>query len=124
MLTAAATRRQRYTRTGMPLPRADGRTRSSRRFRQLIEAFTAELGGGDLSEIKLAQLRQLATLTLRAELMSASIVKGDAVDGDELIRINSEIRRLLRGFGLNQASDDGGFNAFLADKYPDGNDGG
>jgi hypothetical protein len=36
--------------TGIELPRTDGRTVAARRFRSLVEAFEAELGG-QLSEV-------------------------------------------------------------------------
>ena len=49
-LSVAVKRRPRHTETGIELPRTDGRTVAARRFRSLVEAFEAELGG-QLSEV-------------------------------------------------------------------------
>ncbi|MEH2670571.1 hypothetical protein DXU07_14560 [Bradyrhizobium elkanii] len=48
-----------------------------------------------MSEAEKAQVRQAAMLTLRAEALQTSQVLGELVDGDEAIRLSSEIRRLL-----------------------------
>src|ERR1700722_636852 len=95
--SAAATvipRRLRRTRAGAALPRVDGRLRSSRRFKELVETFARE-AGGILSEVDQSLVQQAASLTLAAEMMSADVVGGKPVDVDGLVRINSEARRLL-----------------------------
>jgi hypothetical protein len=86
---------QRHTRAGVELPRhTDGRTLSARRFKKLVDDFTAELGGS-LSAADQALVRQGATLTLRAEQVQRYVVNGIAVDADDLVRISSEARRIL-----------------------------
>ena len=65
---------QRHTRAGVELPRStDGRTITARRYRKLIDDFTAELGGS-LSAADAALVRQAATLTLRAGQVQADVV--------------------------------------------------
>jgi len=99
MLHTAARRRPRRTRTGrVPLPRSDGRTVTSRRFRDLVEAYSAELGG-ELSEADRALVMQAAAVQIRCEEIQLEIVEGRDVDPDLLVRLSSENRRLLAGLG-------------------------
>lgn len=65
-----------------------------RRLRVLIEAFEAELSG-ELTEPDKALIRQVSSLQLRIEQMQSAIVDGRDVNGDELVRLSSEHRRLL-----------------------------
>ena len=87
-------RRPRHTRSGTALPRSDGRTIASRRFRQLVEEFEKELGG-DLSEIEKNLVRQAANLTQVAERIQHDVIAGAQIDADELVRVSSEQRRVL-----------------------------
>jgi hypothetical protein len=92
--TTAVPRRLRRSRSGVALPRVDGRLRASRRFKQLAETFAGELGGG-LSEVDQNLIVQAAGLTLAAEQLSAGVIAGNAVDADAIVRISSEARRVL-----------------------------
>jgi hypothetical protein len=74
---------------------ADGRTKSARRFRDLINAYTAEIGGGDLSEADKALVRACASLTQRCEQMQALTVSGGAVSDEDLVRISNVLSRTL-----------------------------
>jgi len=100
MLLAAAKqsrhvkRRPRRTRTGIELPRSDGRTIAARRFRALIESFEKELGG-NLSEVERSLIRQAANLVQVSERLQADVVAGLQVDADAMVRISSEARRIL-----------------------------
>src|SRR5829696_9093765 len=75
----------------------DLRSSSARRFRDLVTAYSRELGGvSALNEVERAHVRQAAALTLQAERLQASIVRGDShVDADEIVRLSSEARRCL-----------------------------
>ena len=94
MLHAAARRRPRRTRDGAELPRMDYRTIGARRFRGLVEALEAELGS-DLSEPDRALIAQAAAVQIQCEQLQRAIVEGRDVDGDMLVRLSSEHRRLL-----------------------------
>jgi hypothetical protein len=95
----AARRRPRRTRTGgVPLPRADGRTIRSRRFRDLVEAYSGELGGA-LTEAERSLVQQAAAVQIQCEELQRALVEGHDVDSDMLIRLSSEHRRLLAGLG-------------------------
>ena len=87
-------RRPRHTRSGTALPRSDGRTVASRRFRQLVEEFERELGG-ELSEVDRSLVRQAANLVQLNERISADVAAGAQVDADALVRVSSEMRRVL-----------------------------
>jgi hypothetical protein len=76
----------------------DGRSASARRFKDLVENFSRDLGGVDrLSEAEQSLIRQAASLTMRGEQLQAAIVRGEAVDPDELIRLSNTARRCLEG---------------------------
>ena len=63
------------------LPGLDGRSASARRFRDLVNAFVADMGGLDCcSEIKLGLVRRLAATTVQAEMLEARMVNGEAID--------------------------------------------
>jgi hypothetical protein len=97
----AARRRPRRTRTGgVPLPRADGRTIRSRRFRDLVEAYSSELAlGGELTEAERSLVQQAAAVQIQCEELQRTLVEGGDIDSDLLIRLSSEHRRLLAGLG-------------------------
>ncbi|PSO30536.1 hypothetical protein [Bradyrhizobium sp. MOS002] len=61
----------------------------------MCEQFATEAGAGELSEATKSQIRQAAHLALRGEQLQARQVRGEPVDGDELIRVTSELRRAL-----------------------------
>ena len=63
------------------LPGLDGRSATARRFRDLVNAFVADMGGLDrCSQIKLGLLRRLAATTVQAEMLEARMVNGEAID--------------------------------------------
>jgi undecaprenyl pyrophosphate synthase len=90
------TNRSRVTNGTRLIEGIDGRTPSARRFRDLIESFSCDLGGTErLTEAERALVKQAASVTIRAEQLQAAIVRGEAVDPDELIRLSNTSRRLL-----------------------------
>lgn len=76
----------------------DMRSPTARRFRDLVQAYTAEIGG-DLSQTEMAMVKTAASLAIQAELMQADIVNGKMVDSGDLIRLSSEARRILDAIG-------------------------
>ena len=63
------------------LPGLDGRSATARRFRDLVNAFVADMGGLDrCSEIRLGLVRRLAATTVQAEMLEARMVNGEAID--------------------------------------------
>ena len=103
MLHTAARRRPRRTRTGRVLmPRVDGRTVSARRFRDLVESYSAEIGGA-LTEADRSLVQQAAAVQIECEALQLAIVEGRSIDSDMLIRLSSENRRLLAGLDAQAA---------------------
>lgn len=78
------------------LPGIDGRSAAARRFRDLVADLAADLGGeASLSNADLALVRQCAGSVMASEQLSASIVNGQAVDADSLVRLGNTCARLL-----------------------------
>jgi hypothetical protein len=90
----SATNRSAVSNRTRLLDGVDGRSAGARRFRDICRAYEAE-AGGQVSEVERDLIRQAAGLTLRAEQLQAAVVRGDAVDGDHLIRLASTAKRVL-----------------------------
>jgi hypothetical protein len=90
----STTNRSAVTNGSKLLVGIDMRSPTARRYRDLVQAYTAEIGG-DLSQAEMAMIKTAASLSLSAELMQARIVNGELVDSDDLIRLSSEVRRIL-----------------------------
>ena len=85
------------------LPGLDGRSASARRFRDLVNAFVADMGGLDrCSEIKLGLVRRLAATTVQAEMLEARMVNGEAIDIATLCTLASTTVRLSQRLGLER----------------------
>jgi hypothetical protein len=83
----------------------DMRSPAGRRFRYLVESYSAEIGGdGNLTEAEKAMVRQIAALQVFTERQQARVVSGEDVDADQLIRLNSEHRRLLGALHKKEAT--------------------
>ena len=82
------------------LTRAIGRRRTTalalrRRLNRLMREFAGDLGVDRLTAAEIELVKHAATLTLAAESRAAASVRGEHVDGDELIRLFDEARRIL-----------------------------
>ena len=89
------------------LPGLDGRSASARRFRDLVNAFVADMGGLDrCSEIKLGLVRRLAATTVQAEMFEARMVNGEAIDIATLCTLASTTVRISQRLGLNRVAKD------------------
>jgi hypothetical protein len=101
------------------LPRADGRTVRSRRFRDLVEAYSAELGH-ELTEAERSLVQQAAAVQIQCEELQRALVEGGDIDSDMLIRLSSEHRRLLAGLGAKAIKNKPagpGLQDYLREKY-------
>ena len=84
------------------LPGLDGRSATARRFRDLVNAFVADMGGLDrCSEVRLGLVRRLAATTVQAEMLEARMV-GDAFDIATLCTLASTTVRLSQRLGLER----------------------
>ena len=86
---------------------ADGRSAWSRRFRDLILAHTADLGGrANMSEAQLALVRRASALEVTLEEMEGRMSEGHAVDLDKFGRAAGNLRRILPELGLRREARD------------------
>ena len=90
----STTNRSAVTNGSKLLAGIDMRSPTARRYRDLVQAFKAEIGV-DLSQTEMAMIKTAASLTLTAELTQARLVNGETVNADDLIRLSSEARRIL-----------------------------
>ena len=85
------------------LPGLDGRSATARRFRDLVNAFVADMGGLDrCSEVRLGLVRRLAATTVQAEMLEARMVNGDGIDIATLCTLASTTVRLSQRLGLER----------------------
>ena len=89
------------------LPGLNQRSASARRFRDLVNAVVADMGGLDrCSEIKLGLVRRLAATTVQAEMLEARMVNGEAIDIATLCTLASTTVRISQRLGLNRVAKD------------------
>jgi hypothetical protein len=114
-------KRRRYITPGIAMPReVDGRTLPARRFRELVKAYAAEIGG-ELSVVDRELVRTAAAIGVRSEVLQAKIIAGEAISGDEAIRLASESRRILESIRSrspkNKPDAPTELDRYLKDKY-------
>ena len=108
----SAARRHKHGRSRLTnhrdlLPALDGRSSAARRFRDLVGAYIADMGGLDLcSEVKLTILRRLAAVVVRAEMLEAGLMTGEPVSVSELCSLASTAVRLSSRLGLERVAKD------------------
>ncbi len=93
--------RSRVTNGSEMLRGIDARTAEARRFRDLCEGFTKDLGSPPGAR-DLALVRQAAALTVQTETMQAKIVRGEDVNVEQLTRLANGVTRTLRELGIRK----------------------
>lgn len=93
--------------TDLFLQTVDGRSKFPRRFRDLVEDISADMGGADsLTQAEFQLVRRAATLCLRAEIAEGFMAargEGDPdVDVDEYLRVTTVLTRLFSTLGLRR----------------------
>jgi hypothetical protein len=96
-VTTGQSTTKRRQRKRLPAPKCRTPRAAIRRFNFLVTKFTREVSDGrELLTAECEMVRQAAAIMLRAEQLQAGIVAGAEIDPDELIRLSSEGRRVLR----------------------------
>jgi hypothetical protein len=81
----------------------DRRTAISRRFRDILSAIVADLGGADrLSEGQRQLARRVALMCVECERMEARSVSGETVDLDMFGQLSDRIGRACQRLGLKR----------------------
>ena len=78
----------------------------ARRYRDLVEALSGEVGGS-LTEADRLQVRNTAALQLHAEELTARIVRGEAVDPEAITRATNGATRALVALKRSNATSTG-----------------
>jgi hypothetical protein len=87
------------------LRNVDGRSAEARRYRDLVHAYANDVGGVEtLTEAQRALVTQAASVQTSAERLQSRIVKGEAVDGEELTRLSNVLARLLAAIGMRKGN--------------------
>jgi hypothetical protein len=81
----------------------DGRSRTSRRFRDIAAAIASDLGGVDgLSEGQKQLVRRCALVSVECEKMEARSVEGKEIDLDLFGALTDRLGRCLQRIGLKR----------------------
>jgi hypothetical protein len=89
------------------LPGLDGRSSGARRFRDLLQAYAADMGGiTNLSEVKIGLLRRLAATSVLAEALEVKAANGEAVDVGTYCNLASTAVRIASRVGLERIARD------------------
>ncbi|HEY8006083.1 MAG TPA: hypothetical protein VIE66_04605 [Methylocella sp.] len=97
----------------------DGRTQTARRFRDLVETITNDLGGPDLlSEGQRQLVRSAASLSIMAEAIEADMARDMEFNITDYGTVCDRLRRIMESLGLERKPRvvDDGSNA-LADYF-------
>ena len=82
----------------------DNRKPMGRRYRDLCMSFADDLGGASkLNPAQETTIRQLAAVIVESEKLQAAIVKGEAVNHEQLVRLSNLQARLIRQLGIKSA---------------------
>jgi hypothetical protein len=82
-----------------------GRTQTARRFRDLVETMTNDLGGVDiLSEGQKQLIRRAAALSIMAEAIEADVVRDLGFDILNYETVCDRLRRILETLGLQRVA--------------------
>lgn len=95
------TTKSRITNRSEMLRGIDGRSAEARRYRDLVEGFSADFVS-PLGEREMALIRQAAAMTVQAETMQTKIVRGEAVDLEQLTRLSNVLTRTLKELGIHK----------------------
>jgi hypothetical protein len=81
----------------------DGRTQTARRFRDLVEVMTLDLGGADLlSEGQKQLIRRASALSIMAEAVEADLARDMGFDADQYGQLCDRLGRCLQRLSLER----------------------
>jgi hypothetical protein len=87
----------------------DGRSAVAKRAQALVGRFVGALGGpACVSPVQMLQVRRAAELTVTAEQMRASALRGERVDPLALVRLENLAGRVVAALGLDKRREPAG----------------
>jgi hypothetical protein len=97
----AKTTKESWSDDGVRRVMADERQTFAGRVAALTEALTADLGGdAGLKQTERSLIALAATLTARAEMLQAALLRGEAIDDNTIVRVNNSAARMLDKLGI------------------------
>jgi hypothetical protein len=97
--------RSRVTNGKELLANIDGRSTEARRYRDLCLSFADDCGGAEaLTEIQRSLVRQAAALTVQSEKLQAAMIRGEAIDDEQMTRVANSLSRTLSRLGRKRAN--------------------
>ena len=85
----------------------DGRSLTARRFRDLIQTFSNDLGGpGVISEGQMQLIRRAAALSIMAESIETDLARGLDFDVNTYGQVTDRLRRVVETLGLRRQARD------------------
>ena len=95
--------RSRVTNGSKMIAGVDGRSASSRRYRDLAMSFGDDLGGAAvLTEAQRALVFQAAALVVQSEALNGAMIRGESVDVEQQTRVANALGRTLNRLGIRK----------------------
>jgi hypothetical protein len=89
-----AQNRSRVTNGSKLVAGVDGRTKTARRYKDLVASFSADLG--TLNEGQRAIVAQAAALTVQSERLNGAMLRGEMADIEQIVRCANVLSRSLK----------------------------
>jgi hypothetical protein len=100
-----ATIRSRVTNGRKLVAGVDGRSADARRFRDLGMSYADDAGGASsLTEAQRALVATAASLTMQAERLQATMLRGEPVNVEQMTRVANSLARTLHRLGIRKAA--------------------
>jgi hypothetical protein len=99
----------------------DGRGVLARRFRDLVQAMTDDLGGGEiLSEAQRQLVRRAAALSVECERLELEMASGRKVDFTDYGQLTNALGRVVGRLGIKRVAKDSTLDlkAYLSARHP------
>jgi hypothetical protein len=98
----STTVRSRVT-NGKMIAGVDGRSAEARRYRDLCMSFADDIGGAaGLTEAQRALVRQAAMLAVQSEKLQGGMIRGEAIDDEQMTRVANSLSRTLSRLGIRK----------------------
>jgi hypothetical protein len=86
----------------------DGRTKSARRFLEVLSAIMDDVGGqATLSRSSLMQARRAATLTIELEKLEVAAARGETIDSGHYATLVNSLNRTMALLSTRHSFGDG-----------------